>query len=99
MGIFEDDITAITSAEFSKSVTINGQTVKAVFDSHSITTDLETGSEVVAEQPMVVVSSSLLSSEPAQGDPVIVDGVSYTISEPPFFAEYSMTELRLQINE
>lgn len=81
MSDFSTDFIHITSSEFSEPVTINDEIVNAIFDTHSNETDINVGVEVNALRPVLMVARSILSVEPVEGDPVVVRGVNYTITD------------------
>lgn len=74
---FTEDFTVFL-ADFDESVTIDGETVTAIFDEEYVTASAGLG--LASTSPALVLPSASVPASP-EGKAVVVRGASYTVAE------------------
>jgi hypothetical protein len=70
--------------------------VNGIFDSESLVVDPETRMRVVSNQPVISFKVSDMEQDPDSGDTVVIRGRTYTVVEPTFDGQGTVT-LRLHL--
>ena len=68
-------------------------TLDGIWDAESVTVDPDTGALIVSNQPMIAFALADMQEFPDNGDTVVARGVTYTVKEPQFDGQGTVTLL------
>lgn len=82
----EGDLENIIKGDFSETANItfkdlSTQAVQVIFDQSSLDTDLNTGAEVIVNQPRILLNKPDLSGLLEEGCTLEINSINYTVKE------------------